>query len=94
MTTKSVLLRPQGLRPRALPALPLPLLRYCLQFFNTYSKPKPNLSSYSPYYAEACNEFAVPISAKYCQGYTATRATVQAVANHLKHCVRFARSGS
>jgi len=26
-------------------------------------KPKPNLSLYSPYYAEACNEFAVPNSA-------------------------------
>jgi len=24
---------------------------------------KPNLSLYSPYYAEACNELAVPISA-------------------------------
>jgi len=24
--------------------------------------PKPNLSLYLPYYAEACNEFAVPIS--------------------------------
>jgi len=24
---------------------------------------KPNLSLYSPYYAEACNEFAVSISA-------------------------------
>jgi len=24
---------------------------------------KPNLSSYSPYNAEACNEFAVPVSA-------------------------------
>jgi len=24
---------------------------------------KPNLSIYSPYYAETCNEFAVPISA-------------------------------
>jgi len=28
-------------------------------------KPKPNLSLYSPYYAEACNELAVPISAQY-----------------------------
>jgi len=28
-----------------------------------FVKPIPNLLLYSPYYAEACNEFAVPISA-------------------------------
>jgi len=32
-------------------------------YFAIYRVPKPNLSLHSPYYAEACNEFAVPISA-------------------------------
>jgi len=49
---------------------------------------KPNLSFYSPYYAEACNEFAVPIFASLRQGNTATSVDVEAVANHLQCCVR------
>jgi len=34
--------------------------------------PKKKFSFYSPYYAEAYNEFSVPISASYHQGITAT----------------------
>jgi len=32
-------------------------------------KPKPNLSLYSPYYAESCNELGVPISASRQHSY-------------------------
>jgi len=53
----------------------------------------PYLSLYSPYYAEACNEFAVPNSALYRQGNTATCLDVEAVTNRLQHCVKFGRSG-
>jgi len=47
-------------------------------------KTKPNLSLYSPYYAEACNEFAVPISASQRQGNTATCVHVEVLANRLQ----------
>jgi len=53
---------------------------------------KPNLSLYSPYYAEACNKLAVPISESYRQGNTATYVNVEALANRLQRCVRFGRS--
>jgi len=46
-------------------------------------KAKLNLSLYAPYYAEACNEFAVPISASLRQGNTATYVDDKAVANRL-----------
>jgi len=48
-----------------------------------FDKPdtKPNLSLYSAYYAEACNEFAVPNSASQSQDNTATCVYVEAVAN-------------
>jgi len=36
------------------------------------AKPNQNLLLYSSYYTEACNEFAVPISASYRQGNTVT----------------------
>jgi len=42
---------------------------------------KPNLSFYSTYYAEVCNELAVPISAI---RQTATCVDVEAVANRLQ----------
>jgi len=37
--------------------------KYLFELKQIYSFTKTNLSLYSPYYAEACNEFAVPISA-------------------------------
>jgi len=52
---------------------------------------KPNLSLYSPYYAEACNELAVHTFASQRQGNTATCVDVEAVANRLQRCVRFGR---
>jgi len=45
---------------------------------------KSNLSLYSPYYAEACNELAVPISVSQRQGNTVTCVDVEAVANRLQ----------
>jgi len=44
-------------------------------------KTKPNLSLYTPYYAERCNEFAGPNSASQRQDNTATRVAVESVAN-------------
>jgi len=42
--------------------------------------------------AEACNEFAVPVSASLRQiSNTASCVDVDAVANHLQRCVRFGR---
>jgi len=55
---------------------------------------KLNLSLYSPYYVEVCNEFVVPIFATLRQGNTAPCVDVEAVANHLQSCVRFGRSGN
>jgi len=49
------------------------------------SKTKPNLSLYSPCYAEVCNEFAVPISESQHQDSTATCVDVEVVANRLQH---------
>jgi len=51
----------------------------------------PYLSLYSPYYAEACNELVVPISASYLQGNPANCVDVKTVANRLQRCVRFDR---
>jgi len=45
---------------------------------------KPNLSLYSPYHAEAGNEFAVPISTSLLQGNTATCSGVEPLANLCK----------
>jgi len=42
-----------------------------------------------PYYAEACNEFAVPIFMSQRLGNTATCVGVEAMANRLQRCVRF-----
>jgi len=59
---------------------------------------KKSLSLYSPYYAEACNEFAVPSprhSAKATQlttQHSNTYVDVEAAANRLQRCVRFGRS--
>ena len=54
-------------------------------------KSKPNLSLYSLYYAEACNEFAGPISASLCPCNTASnfRKNVAAVASRRQHCAQF-----
>jgi len=54
---------------------------------------KPNLSLYSPYYAEACNEFAVPNAnlrdiAPMQLGYVCC-IDVEAVVNRVERCVRF-----
>jgi len=50
------------------------------------------LSLYSPYYAEARNDFAVPISESERQvNNTATCVDVEAVANRLQRCIRFGR---
>jgi len=58
------------------------------------SKQKPNLSLYSPYYAEACNEFAVPILAHRAKGIATACVDVElTVANFLECCVRFGRTG-
>jgi len=46
----------------------------------------------SPFYAEACNELAVLISASQLKGNTATCLYVEAVANRLQHCVKYGRS--
>ena len=51
---------------------------------------KSNLSLFSLYYAEECNESAVPIYASLCPGNTASfKANVAAVASRWQHCVRF-----
>jgi len=54
---------------------------------------KPNLSLYSPYYAEACNEFAVPNSASKHQSNTAACVDVEAAANRLQCCEYFPAPG-
>jgi len=43
--------------------LPVLNLNNVAQRLQNETKTKPSLSLYSPYYAEACNEFTVPISA-------------------------------
>jgi len=46
-----------------------------------------------PYYAEACNEFVLPISASRQHSYLLRTVDVEAVANRLQRCVRCGRRG-
>jgi len=62
------------------------------QIFEPEVKTKPNVSLYLPYYAETCNELALPIFASKRQGNTVICVDVEAVANRLQRCVRFGRS--
>jgi len=81
----------------SLPPLPTPMLAAPFNSNQTFfivhllklKESKSNLLlHYSPYHAEACNEFTVPISATYRQGSTATCIDVEAVANRLQSCVK------
>ena len=50
---------------------------------------KSNLSLYSLYYVEACNELAGPISASLRSGNSSFRRNVAAMARSWQQCVRF-----